>query len=228
MNLPGEKSWTITALSLILLFLSFGAYANPALSSDRRSLPTKSTTLTEPYQLSLSLSDYQSGSPDVPYIALHIANRTQNHLLLFLWRNLQNAVYQVEYKAPTDNPYSSTDWKELKPSIKAVPSLPEIKQPGDDGLTQSDSYAIRYIVKPKETVLGPVLPPNVPLPEQGFYRITALMTVPEAREFDASVRKEPLLRVFTLIMHSKPLLIRRTAAGFAEVPAPTKEVAPAH
>lgn len=227
MKISGEKRATITALSMMMLFLSFEAYANPATRLDRHPLPTKHSALAEPYQLDLSLSDYRAASPDIPYIALNIANKTQNRVLLFIWRDPQDVVYKAEYKAPTDDPNTNSDWEEMKPDIKAVPSLPEVKLPGDDGRTQSSSYSMRYIVKPGQTVLGPALPPNVPLSKQGFYRITAIVTVPEAREFDASVSQEPLLRVFTLTMQSKPLLIRRTATGFAEVPAVTRKTLPA-
>ena len=217
MHYFGAKTLTVATSSLLLLSLSFLASADPAVLSDRRPRQAKPVTLSEPYRLTLSLSEYRSESPDAPYFTLNIANATRNHSLLFIWRSVQDVVYKVEYKSPTDNPYFSTGWKKLRPIIKAVPSPSRDKPAGDDGLTQSGDYGMRFIIEPGRTSNELAFPPDVPLFKQGFYRVTAVVTVPDAREFDDSLSQDPLLRVFTLIIRSEPFVIRRTVDGFVTV-----------
>ncbi len=212
----------VFAAALTLACHASAVFALPALQ--KTGSPTPPVAPSAPYELKLSLmSDFSSQQSGIPNPQVRLVNATQ-YELVYRWTPLHTVTFLVEYKAASEDPGREAGWKQLT-SI-AAPSPTE-------SYAQSDEHVERKQIHPGQEenlfFLPPSLPlptTSLPLPKEGYYRITATLTLPRASEFRGTVSPSTLVRSFKLVVSSKPLVIRHTATGFAEVPA-TASAAPA-
>ena len=202
---------TKVVLALMAAFAVPPAAAAPA--SPKIGSPSNSVASSVPYALKLLfLGDVGSQQRDIPNLQVYFVNATQ-YELVYRWTPLHTVTFQVEYKAASADPSKEAGWKQLTPV--APPS-----QPGS--FAQSDEHVEREQLRPGQEENLFFLSTLIPLLNEGYYRITATLTLPSASEFRGTVSRSTLVRSFALAISSKPLVIRRTATGFAEVPAPAK------
>lgn len=203
------------ALALVTAFAVQSAAPAASPASPKTASLTKSSA---PYALKLSLvSDASSQQIDIPNLQVDLVNATQ-YELAYRWTPLHTVTFLVEYKAASEDPGKETGWKRLTPI--AAPSQPE-------RLDQSDEHVERKQIQPGQEENLFFLTTLLPLLNEGYYRITATLTLSTASEFRGTISPSTLVRNFALTVSSKPLVIRRSAAGFAEVPA-AASTAPAH
>lgn len=206
----------VFAAALMLACHAPAVFALPALQ--KTGSPTPPVAPSAPYELKLSLmSDFSSPQSGIPNPQVCLVNATQ-YELVYRWTPLHTVTFLVEYKAASEDPGKEAGWKQLT-SI-AAPSPTE-------SYAQSDEHVERKQIHPGQEENLFFLPPSLPLPKEGYYRITATLTLPRASEFRGTVSPSTLVRSFKLVVSSKPLVIRRAAAGFVEVSA-TVSAAPAH
>ena len=207
----------VFAAALTLACHAPAVSASPALQ--KTGSPTPPVAPSAPYELKLSLiSDFSSPQSDIPSLHLSLVNATP-YALSYRWIPPRNVTFQIEYKAASDNPGKKAGWKRLMPVSTSV-------GPSRSGVvTESDEHVELERMSPgqEEELPNPSVPPA--LSKEGFYRITATLKA-DAGEFNGTVSRSTLVRSFKLVVSSKPLVIRRTATGFAEVPA-TASAAPA-
>ena len=208
-----QVSLRIVPVCAALITLQCLAHATPSLPKSSHLTLAKSVTLPMSYSLNLSLAGDSSGSSAVPSVTLNLANATQ-YILAFRWDSPRNVVFGVDYKSAIGNPELHTGWKRLTPNIQ--PSLKDGS--ADAGLLYSGiSYSVVFQILPGQQNHGLSFQPDFPMSKQGYYRITATITIPVASEFDGPADHLTRLRSFELVLHSEPLVIKHTADGFAPV-----------
>ena len=211
-------------LLLIAIAVSPRSGSAAPILPDEPSMPDKSAVA---YYLTSSLGTSANALPSYdPTIMLRLTNMTHD-TLVYSWvpgLDTNYASFHVEYKTPKDNPDRKIGWIPLKPNTKLEPkSTPS----NSDPVVSMISNRQRICVLPGGNA-GQAFLPNFSMTKPGFYRIVAVMTIPHASEFNGEVSAATLVKNFTLVAFSKPLVIRRTATGFAEVPAVTSKPMPVH
>lgn len=207
------------AVAVPLAMFAFATHiADASPASPKTGSLTPPVASSAPYKLKSSLINNTSGQQkDIPNIRLSLVNATP-YVLAYRWMPSRYVTFQVEYKAASEDPVRKAGWKRLTPV--SAPSPPEI-------FDQSDEHVEQEQIRPsqEEELPNPSIPPA--MPKVGFYRITATLTLPGASEFRGTVSPSTLVRSFALVVSSKPLIVRRTATGFVEVPA-AASTTPAH
>jgi len=196
------------------IFTSHIADASP--TSLKTGSSTKPAVSFAPYELKLSfVGDASSQQSGIPNLQVYFVNVTR-YELVYRWVPRRTVIFQVEYKAASEDPGKEAGWKRLTPV--SAPS-----QPGGF----ADEHVEREQIRSgqEENIFLPSTP--LPLLREGYYRITATLTQPGVSEFRGMVSPSTLVRSFDLAVFSKPLVIRRTATGFVEVPA-AASIASAH
>lgn len=177
----------------------------------------------KPYSLTLScLAGTETWSPGKPYITLSLTNST-SHTLFFSYAPGSDpnfVVFSIEYKATTSTQNPDRGWVKLVPNAEPTPKSPS-------PLVLKDITNRERIVIPAGQEKHLSVPPDFPMSKNGFYRISAVLTVPEASEYNGAVIPSAKIRGFRLVVRSKLLVIHRNATGFVEVPAAVGTV-PAH
>lgn len=220
MKAPQSIPIKVTAWLPALFLLGCPCHADPL----KPTALTREAILANPYSLTLTcVANTLNWSPSRPYITLNLTNPT-SHTLFFPFAPGMDPnflVFSVEYQAMADNPNANSGWMRLLPNAEPSP-----KPPFPGLVLESVSNQQRVVVLSHQT--GQLtFPPDFPMSKDGFYRISAVLTVPEASEYQGEVPGSTKLGSFKLVARSKPLVIRRTAAGFAEVPAVVSKPVPA-
>ncbi len=220
------QSIILSAMSLFVMLLSlpFSTQADSSLSRRRHLTNSKPTASPAPYRLTLSIADNTHGlSSDIPNVTLNLINSTP-HTLILLWTPPYPVIFEVDYKAATDDPHLATGWKRLTPYPHLSPSAGPQVTPGTKGaIVIMKNHVERIVILPKQE-RGFSFSPDFPMSTQGFYRIKAMMAVPDAREFDESVSPATLIRSFKLVVRSKPFVVCHNADGFVPIDATTKKL----
>ena len=214
-----KSTHRIIPAALLLFPLARLAHAAPTPSRNHTVEEGKAAASTEPYRLTLSMTDH------FPAIALNLANRSRHKTLVVRWVPPYDYVFEAQYKTPADNPYLETGWKWLTQFPPASHVVPGAK-PGDDGsLAVTEEHVEKIVIPPGQQASFSFLP-NFPIVEQGFYRIQAVLTVPECYDVDTAAGPRATGRSFTLVVRSEPFIIRHTADGYVPVSAPPTKPAP--
>lgn len=213
------KAFSVLAVGLLI---QMSAHSDTTIAKKTGLASPKPAALVMPYRLILLLPRESYLSPLLPGIRPTLINPTR-HLLALPWTGPDQVAFKVEYKASTANPATGIGWKQLMPNVKphSDPN-PQLQDPLPvtiDGSVQAIS------IDAENRFEIPVIYPDFPMTTNGFYRITAVVTVPQASEFNEPASMTTLVRRFTLAVYSKPFVIRHTATGFAPVDATTTKQA---
>ena len=159
------------------------------------------------YRLTLPSADNgKIGPPDSYFITFNLSNATP-HTLYFAWAPYVEPKlrFQVDHKAPGDNPNTDSGWKPVKPIPKPV--------------SKSSPFAITEDHREKE-VFTPgqearfSAPLGFSLAAPGFYRVSLTMTI-DAYETENPSDTEGRQR--RLVLQSDHLVVARTDWGFVAV-----------
>ena len=174
----------------------------------------KPTSTAKKYNLALTcVANTIEWSPSKPYITLNLTNPSA-HTLFFPFAPGMDpnfVVFSVEYKAAADNPNLSTGWLRLQPNYE-----PPYKFPFP-GLVLEEVTDKQSIAIPSHQTGQLTFPPDFVMSKNGFYRISAVLTVPVASEYQGAVPGSTKFGSFKLVARSKPFIIRRTDDGFIAV-----------
>ena len=174
---------------------------------------------TTPYKLKLSLEDNWNFNPmGSPRVTVTLASSSHHTLAFFLTSALSNLT--VEYQPAKDNTVNNTSWRMLK-SSREVPS--DTASPHQ----RPSSLAFNILMKlsPGQEDKTDYDLGEFPMSPEGFYRITAFTKLSNVSEQDGPESSPVLVRSFELNLRSNSIVVRRTATGFAQVPAAAEKQA---
>lgn len=174
-----------------------------------------------PYSLSLSLGQgWNLTSTGLPKTTVTFKNSSPHTVAFFLTSAFSH--FTVEYKVVKDEAASRTGWQMLRPIHQTSPSN---ASPGKPAAADTETFDILFRFAPKQENKTEYEVSDFPMSAAGLYRITAFTKVPNVSELDGPASLPTVVRTFTLDIHSNSIIIRRTATGFVEVPAPTNKQA---
>lgn len=222
MRTTTKNTLAIIGFSVALSSFSLAGHAEPV-QPRKASLLDSASTSAKPYGMTLScLAGTETWSPDRPYIILSLTNST-SHTLFFPYAPgiaPNFVVFSVAYKAATSTQSPDRSWVKLVPNAGLIHTSPSL-------LVLEDITNRERIVIPAGQEGHLSVPLDFPMSKNGLYRISAVLTVPKASEYNGAVIPSTKIRAFSLVVCSKPLVIRRTATSFVEAPAAPR-TAPAH
>lgn len=185
-------------------------------------LPKPVSTSAKPYSITLSLGEnWNITSTGLPKATVTFVNLGSHTLAIFLTSTLSN--FTVEYKVTKDSATSSTAWQTLRPNHQLSFN---IASPGKSTDTATRNILLNLV--PKQEYKYVYALDDFPMSKVGLYRITAFTKIPNVSELDGPASLSTVVRTFTLDLRSNSIIVRRTATGFAEVPAVANKPAPAH
>lgn len=205
---------TIT-LSVALLVPRCSAYPMEVLFQNH---PIALKPSKMPYRIMLSLNSNPSNPDrDIPPVTVSLVNPTQ-HTLIFRWTSSRDVVFNVEYKAMADKLNGSSGWKQLIPKTSSASNThSQTDAPSNGVISHGSDYSIVEEILPGQQFDGLTIPLDFSLSKPGFYRITAVMKISHAAEFDGATVPSTLVLSSNLDLHSLPLIIRRDKDGFTQV-----------
>lgn len=203
----------------MFVFTSHIANALPSITKKLGPVPVQSVMH---YGLSLSLGEnWNITSTGLPRTTVTFVNLSSHTVAFFLTSALSH--FTVEYKAVKGDVTSSTGWQMLRSNHQLSP---DIASPGSPAATET--FNILFKLAPKEKDKTEYSLDEFPMSAAGLYRITAFTKVPKVSELDGPVSSPTVIRTFTLDLRSNSIIVRRTATGFAEVPAAANKPTLAH
>jgi hypothetical protein len=163
------------------------------------------------YRLTLPSADNgKIGPPDSYLITFNLLNASPHKTLYFVWAPYVEPAlrFQVDHKAPGDNPNTDSGWKPVKPIPKPAP------KPGiSDLVVHEEDDRQRVVLTPGQngSFFGSL---GYSLAAPGFYRISLTMTM------DAYEKENPSDaqgRQRKLVLQSDHLVVAKTDWGFVSV-----------
>ena len=203
----------ILASSVLLLPLH-SVHAAPLTLNSQKSTPPKPLISKVPYNLALTYPTRISYlPPNALYAMLRLTNSTKYDLAL-RWTGSEQISFKIEYKPAESDPNQQLGWKQMMPQSSPQPNN---TSQDTDVTAVSGSVQRIYVMSGKEENFPPIMP-NLPMSNLGFYRVVAVLTVPEASEYNGAVSPSTKIRNFSLVVRSNSIIVQRTPKGFVEVP----------
>lgn len=212
------KAARAVAVTLAMfVFATYIADAAPSVTKKSRPAPVQSAT---PYSLSLSLGEnWNVTSTGLPKTTVAFVNSSSHTLAFFLTSAFSQ--FTVEYKMAKGDVTSNAGWQMLRSSRQLPPSNASSGNPA-----ATETFDILFKIAPKQEDKTVYALDDFPMSKVGLYRITAFTKVPNVSELDGPASSPSVVRTFTLDIRSNSVIVRRTVAGFAEVPTAASKPAP--
>ncbi len=198
MNAPRYISLLFAATVFLLCRLAVAA--SPAAAPPAGPLPAV-------YRLTLpSVSNAQIGSPASYSITFNLLNATP-YTLGFAWAPYvePKLQFQVDHKAPGDNPNTDSGWKPVKPISKPI------SKSSPFAITEDHREKIALAPAQNATFSAPL---GFSLAAPGFYRISLTMTM-DAYEKENPLDTKGIQR--RIVLQSDHLVVAKTDWGFVSV-----------
>lgn len=198
------------AISSATLLLVVHAAGQPSLQTEGSTL-TAQAKLSFPYRINLSLNrNWNANYTGLPMTTVAFVNATPHTLVFALTSPF--AEFAVEYKTAQAGLTSDTGWKMLRSDAESSPKTNDAGR-----IKASQNHVIIGRISPLSQESDQYNLVGFPMSAEGFYRITAITSIPDVRETDGPPDAPVIVRTFTLNLRSNSVIVQRTPKGFVEV-----------